>query len=154
MVRVNLQKAYAVLSQFDTTNLKEQLLAYPERIREQKLVVSQRRQALKDAELAVKEIEAALIVEIASEVNENNKPKYSNVEIRNAELFARKKTSPEYTFAEADRRKAEAELEEAQAELERLQDKFKAYRYIVRLTAEELAAINNLSENEEVYINE
>jgi hypothetical protein len=154
MMRVNSQKAYDVLSQFDSSNIKEQLLAYPERIKEQKLVVSQKRQALKDAELTVKEVEAGLVMEIASEVNENGKAKFSNAESRNAELLARKKVSAEFNFAESDRRNAEADLEEAQAELEQLQDKFKAYRYIARLTAEELAVINNLSENEEVYGNE
>lgn len=150
MVRVNLQKAYAVLNQFDTTNLKEQLLAYPERIKEQKLIVSQKRQVLKDAELSVKEAEAVLVMEIASEVNENGKAKFSNAESRNAELLARKKVSAEFNFAESDRRNAEVDLEEAQAELERVCDEYKSYRYIARLTAEELAVINNLSENEEV----
>lgn len=150
ITKISVEKAFAILNQFNGADIKAKLLAFPEQVKSQKLIVNQFWQALKDTELASKEAEALLVTEIAAELNDNGKAKYSNAEARAAELLSRKRTSPEYSFAENDRRRAEGKLEEAQAELEYLYDGYKAYRYIARLTAEELAVINNLSENEEV----
>lgn len=58
------------------------------------------RQSLADAELALKEAEAALLSDITAEINPlTNKSAYSNDKARQAELMARKKTDPDYLAA-------------------------------------------------------
>ena len=67
-----------------------------------------------------------------------------------AELINRKKMSAEYQQAEKVCSDAEAQVNSLQFDLERLQDEFRAYRYVVDLTARELAVWagdNQSSEN-------
>lgn len=132
----------AILAQYETKVLKARLLEFPAMLQAQKEKVAQARRELVDAEKARAEAEALLIAAIAAEVNPNNgKPAYSNAEARAAELTRRKKMDPDYQVADQAARAAEAELNAAQFDLERLQDQFKAYRYIVDLTARELALL-------------
>ncbi|GEA17780.1 hypothetical protein [Moorella sp. E306M] len=131
-----------LLAQYETKILKAKLLEFPALIRAQKDKVAQARRELADAEKVRVEAEALLIAAIAAEVNPNNgKPAYSNAEARAAELTRRKKLDPDYQVADMAVRDAEAKLNAAQFDLEQLQDQFKAYRYIVDLTARELALL-------------
>ncbi len=95
-------------------------------------------------------IEAEMATDIAVEMDPNTgKPKFTNDKTRQAELLRRKGTDPVAQEAMTAMKKAEYLMNELQDELEALQDKFRSYRYVVRLTAEELALMASEHEIEE-----
>lgn len=129
-----------LLHEYETRLLKDKLLEFPGLIRRKKDELSQARRQLSEAQNARTEAEALLVSIIATEINPNTgKPAYSNAEARAAELINRKKQSAEYQQAEKICRDIEAQVNSLQFDLERLQDEFKSYRYVVDLTARELA---------------
>lgn len=131
-----------ILADLETKTLKARLREYPALIRRQKSIVSEKRQALEDAKTVRQTMEAEMVAVIATEMNGNTgKPKFSNAEARAAELISRKRQNPACQEAEKVCREAEWALNEAQFELEKLIDEFKAYRYVVDLTARELALL-------------
>lgn len=88
------------------------------------------------------EAEALLVSAIAAEVNPSTgKAVFSNAEARAAELVNRKRQNVEYLAADQAAKDAEMRLNTEQFKLEQLQDQFKAYRYVVDLTARELALL-------------
>lgn len=131
----------AILADLETKTLKAKLREYPALLRRQKNIVAEKRQALEDAKAARQALEAEMVAEIAAKTNGNGKPKFSNAEARAAELINRKRQNPAYQEAEKACREAEWALNEAQFDLEKLIDEFKAYRYVVDLTARELALL-------------
>ncbi|MGD9663417.1 MAG: hypothetical protein AB7U63_19390, partial [Porticoccaceae bacterium] len=151
-----------LLHEYETRLLKDKLLEFPGLIRRKKDELSQARRQLSEAQNARAEIEALLVSMIAAEVNPNTgKPAFSNAEARAAELINRKKQSAEYQQAEKVYRDSEVQVNSLQFDLERLQDEFRAYRYVVDLTARELALIasdqqggensNGINENKQPY---
>lgn len=131
----------AILADLETKTLKAKLREYPALLRRQKSIVAEKRQALEDVKAARQALEAEMVAEIAAETNGNGKPKFSNAESRAAELINRKRQNPAYQEAEKACREAEWGMNEAQFDLEKLIDEFKAYRYVVDLTARELALL-------------
>ena len=122
--------------------MKQRLFDFPGLIREQKEKLEAARRALKEAQATVNELEAEMIALIAAEKDPNSgKAVFSNAEARAAELTRRKANDPSYRSAALAVRAAEEEVSAAQFDLERLQDEFRAYRYVVDLTARELALL-------------
>jgi len=133
--------------------MKEKLFNFPGEIRAKKAELETARRALKEAQTAVTEIEAEMITLIAAEVNpDTRKAAFSNAEARGAELIRRKAESKDYAAAYGAVRRAEEDVNALQFDLERLYDEFRAYRYVVDLTARELAllAVDNHSESHEM----
>ena len=129
-----------LLHEYETRLLKDKLLEFPGLIRRKKDELSEARRALTEAQNFRNEEEAILKTMIAAEINPNTgKPAFSNTEARAAELINRKKTSATYQEAEKAVQEAETRVNSLQFDLERLQDEFRAYRYVVDLTARELA---------------
>lgn len=129
-----------LLHEYETRLLKDKLLEFPAQLHYKKTELSQARQLLTEAQVARNEEEAMLKTFIAAEINpDTGKPAFTNVEARAAELINRKKTNSDYQTADRVCREAEASVNSLQFNLERLQDEFRAYRYVVDLTARELA---------------
>ncbi len=134
--------AEEILSRLETNVLKAKLLEFPSMILDQKAAI----RTLKD-EYAEKEqeramLEADLMTQLSAESDQNTgKAKFSNDKARQAELQKRKSTDPMYIEAALAARYAGHRLSEAQDELDAMADKFKAYRYVTKLTAEELALL-------------
>lgn len=140
-----------LLAEYETRLLKDRLLEYPEMIKNQKSKIRRLKDAFREADRERVILEADIAGEIASETNPNTgKAAYGNAEARSVELTRRKKTDTGYQDVAKVARDAEYELGEAQDELEALQDKFKAYRYVVRLTAEELALMATEEQEEAI----
>ena len=122
--------------------MKQRLFDFPGEIRAQKEKAEVAKRALKEAQGAVVEFEAELLSAIGAEVNPNTgKAAYSNAEARAAELIRRKTDNVAYRAVNLAARAAEEEFNAAQFDLERLYDEFRAYRYVVDLTARELALL-------------
>ena len=142
--------AEAILANYETKTMKAKLLEYPALIQEQKAKVRKLRDELSDNQEILQAIEASIIMEIADEVDPNTgKARFSNDKTRSGELARRKQQNEHYKQARDNTRRVEHKLGEAQDELDALQDKYKSYRYVVRLTAEELALIAGDEESEE-----
>jgi len=122
--------------------MKQRLLDFPGLIREQKEKCETARRLLKEAQTTLQELEAEMVAAIAAEVNPNTgKAAFSNAEARAAELIRRKANNLTYRSAALAVKSAEEEVNAAQFDLERLYDEFRAYRYVVDLTARELALL-------------
>jgi len=146
MGEVNQMKSITeLLHEYETRLLKDKLLEFPVLIRRKKDELLQARQQLTEAQNARTEAEALLKTMIAAETNNTGKntgkPAFSNAEARAAELVNRKKTSVEYQEADQAVRDIESRVNSLQFDLERLQDEYKSYRYVVDLTARELALL-------------
>ena len=139
-----------LLAEYETRLLKDRLLEYPSMILSQKAVIRDARGTYNEAAQEAAILEADISTDIAAEMDPaSGKAKYSNDKTRQAELMKRKAADPVCVEATKRLRETERSLGMAQDALEALQDKFKAYRYIVRLTAEELALMAS-EEQEEV----
>jgi hypothetical protein len=133
--------------------MKEKLFNFPGEIRAKKAELETARRILKEAQVQLQELEAEMVAAIAAEVNPNTgKAAFSNAEARGAELIKRKAESKGYAAAYGAVRRAEEDVNALQFDLERLYDEFRAYRYVVDLTARELAllAVDNHSESREM----
>lgn len=130
------------LDQYNTRNIKEELLFFPERIKAQKEIIRKEKDAFKDADQPRQMLEIEMIDAIAVEVNpDTGKARFSNDKARENELAKRKANSPEYQNLRTQAREAGRELAAAEDELERLVEKFKAYRYVAALVTAELSVI-------------
>jgi len=133
--------------------MKEKLFNFPGEIRAKKAELETARRALKEAQTALQELEAEMVAAITAEINPNTgKAAFSNAEARGAELIRRKATNKNYAAAYGAVRRAEEDVNALQFDLERLYDEFRAYRYVVDLTARELAllAVDYHSESHEM----
>lgn len=139
-----------LLAEYETRLLKDKLLEFPARLHYKKHELSQARQLLTEAQVARNEEEALLKTIIAAETNpDTGKPAFTNAEARAAELVNRKKASAEYQATERVCSDAEATVNSLQFDLERLQDEFRSYRYVVDLTARELAVMASDNQSSE-----
>lgn len=138
-----------ILEQYNTEQLRERLMEFPRRIKEQKAVVREAREEAEGLRRELEVVEAELFTDIQSEIDgDTNKPKFSNEKAREAELKRRKANDPEYSEKAEEVRQAERKQAEQQDYLEQLIDEYKSYRYITRLTVEELS-LHNEEEKEE-----
>ncbi len=129
-----------LLHEYETRLLKDKLLEFPALLHRKKEELAEARRQLSEAQVAREEEEALIKTIIAAEMNPNTgKPMFTNAEMRAAELVNRKKSSTEYQQTEKVCGEYEATVNALQFDLERLQDGFRAYRYVVDLTARELA---------------
>ena len=141
-----------LLAEYETRLLKDRLLEYPSMILTQKAAIRTARENYNEAAQEVAMLEADISTDIAAELDPNTgKAKFSNDKTRQAELLRRKAADPVCTEATQRLKQAERNLGEAQDALDAMQDKFKAYRYIVRLTAEELALMASEEQEEAEY---
>lgn len=146
----NLPNIPALLAEYETRLLKDSLFSFPTRIHQKKQELYEARKALADAQTARLEVEAMLQVMIAAEINPHTgKPAYSNAQARTAELTNRKKSSAEYQNTDQVVRDAESVVSTLQFDLERIQDEFRSYRYVIDLTARELALMASDIHSEE-----
>jgi len=130
------------LDQYNTRQIKEELLRFPERILSQKDLIRRAKDAFKEADLPRQMLEIEMIDNIAAEINPaTGKALFSNDKARDNELAKRKANNPEYQDLRAQSREAARELAAAEDELERLENKFKAYRYVAALVTAELSVI-------------
>jgi hypothetical protein len=131
-----------LLHEYETRLLKDKLLEFPALLHRKKEDLAEARRQLTEAQNARNEEEALIKTMIAAEMNPNTgKPMFPNAEARAAELINRKKSSTEYQQTEKVCGDIEATVNTLQFDLERLQDEFRAYRYVVDLTARELALL-------------
>jgi|GEM_PF-2794684 len=139
-----------LLAEYETRLLKDKLLEFPGKIKQQKAALRDARASYAEAAQEVALIEAEIATNIAVETDPNTgKPKFTNDKTRQAELLRRKGANSVARSAAIAMREAERLMNELQDELEALQDKFRSYRYVVRLTAEELALMASEHEPEE-----
>ena len=130
------------LDQYNTRNIKEELLYFPERIWTQKEIIRKEKDSFKDADQPRQMLEIEMIDNIAIETSPvTGKAMFSNDKARENELAKRKSTSPEYRELRQQAREAARTLAAAEDELERLENKFKAYRYVAALVTAELSVI-------------
>lgn len=140
-----------ILANYETEKLKKKLLEFPGLIQTQKKEIRVLRDAFKDADSARSIIEADLATDINAEIDKNTgKQKFSNKESREVELMRRKLASAEYQEANRLAREAGYALGEAEDEQEALQDKYRSYRYVVRMVSAELELMAGDAGGEEV----
>jgi hypothetical protein len=133
------KSAEIILQDYETQRLKNKLLEFPGLIKAQKQKIRLLRDTFKDADAARAIIEADLATDINAETDPNSgKAKYSNEKARAAELMKRKAANEDFKVADKQARQAGYTLGEAEDELEALQDKYRSYRYVVRLVSAEL----------------
>lgn len=129
-----------LLSEYETNIYKDRLSSLPVAIRKQKDELADAKRSLAEAQNAKTEVEAMLTALIAAEVNpETGKPRFTNAQMRSAELVHRQKESTEYQAAKKECDRAEAFASSMQFNLEQLWDEFRACRYTVALITQELA---------------
>ncbi len=134
----------SVIAAYDTENLRHALLTYPARIKAQRDAVNIARKAWKDAELQRATLEAELLLAVSVETDDKGKAKFSNAEVRAAELLRRKGTDPAYLETLALVSEAESELNEAQDTLQMLLDEYQSARIAARLISAELSVLSEL----------
>lgn len=143
--------AKMLLKDYETQRLKDKLLEFPGLIKTQKQKIRVLRDAFKDADSVRGVIEADLATDINAEMDPaSGKPKFSNEKARATELMRRKLANAEYLAADKQARQASYALGEADDELEALQDKYRSYRYVVRLVSAELELMAGDAGGEEV----
>lgn len=142
-----------ILAELDTKALKVKLFEYPMLIKEQKTRVRTKREAFSTLEQERAILEADLATDVSGEMDPTTgKPRFGNDKTRAAELVRRKAENAQYRTAATAAKSAEHKLNEAQDELEMLADKFRACRYVTRLTSEELALMANEEPEEEITV--
>lgn len=144
------QAADEILSAYNTENLRHNLAQYPGRIFNARQAVNQARKTLKDAELERDTTEAELILLVSIETDEKGKARYSNAQMRDAELLRRKASDPGYLEAAGKVIEAEAEWNAAQDTLQMLLDEYQSARIVARLIAGELGVISGLADFGEI----
>lgn len=140
------QAADEILSAYNTENLRHNLAQYPGRIYSARQTLNQARKALKDAELERDTAEAELILLISIETDAKGKAKFSNVQMRDAELTRRKASDPDYITAAGRVAEAEMAWQAAQDSLQMLLDEYQSARIVARLIASELAVVSELAD--------
>ena len=139
-----------MLAEYETRLIKDKLLEIPDTIKNQKAEVRDARENYNEAAQAAAMLEADLATDIAAEMDPSTgKPKFSNDKTRQSELMKRKAADADYRAARQTLKEAEYRLGEAQDELEALQDKYKSYRYVAKMTAAELNVWANVEDDEE-----
>ncbi len=137
------------LKDYNFDEIKDALLEFPERIKDQKMIVSRHQEIVEDLKQQVEQekaiMESLIMAEIEAEKDEKGKPIYSNAEKRNRELTIRfaKMTAenPEYQELINRFKEAEKNLQAAQFELDAIENSFKAQKYIVKLIESEVKLI-------------
>lgn len=145
----------ALLTAYNTENLRHSLMAYPARIKAQRETVYQTRKTWEDAELERSTVEAEILLAISTETDEKGKAKYTNAEQRSAELLRRKASDPRYLAAAEKAAIAKDALNEAQDTLQMLLDEYQSARMVARLISAEMSVISELAEigeAEEVFV--
>ena len=126
---------------FDVPGLLKPLQELPAQIKDLRIQVSQKHTAYADKVEALKVAEANIEMTVNCEINENGKPRYSNAEMRSAEVRTRKQTDADWHAARASLDQANQELAESQAMLDMALQQFEAAKLAAQLTAAQLAAI-------------
>ena len=131
--------------QFNTQDIKENLLLLPLRIATQKGVVRNLRDSFQEADLPRKMMELEMIDDIAMEKNpQTGKAIYSNDKMRDAELKRRKAEDEGYQELQRYAKEAERELSAAEDELVRLEQRFMAYGKVSEFVAAEMMLVAGL----------
>jgi hypothetical protein len=132
--------------QFNTQDIKENLLLLPLRIATQKGEVRNLRDSFQEADLPRKMMELEMIDDIAMEKNPSTgKAIYSNDKMRDAELKRRKAEDEGYQEFQRYAKEAERELSAAEDELVRLEQRFMAYGKVSEFVAAEMNLVAGVS---------
>lgn len=134
----------SLFAAYNTENLRHRLGQYPGRIYHARQAVNMARKALKDAELERDGLEAEMILLITAEPDTKGKAKYTNVQMRDAELLRRKVNTPQYQDAAYKVNDAETDWMQAQDALQMLLDEYQSARIVARLIAAELSVLSEL----------
>ncbi len=143
----------SITAAYDTASLRHALASYPGRIKAQRELVQRARHEHQNAEQRRAELEAELLLAISVETDDKGKTRFSNAEVRAAELLRRKAADPAYAAAAAAVSRAEAALLEAQDTLSLRLDEYQSARIAARLIAAEMSALSeiiDLEDHEEV----
>jgi len=127
--------------EFGFSELLKPLRELPAEIKAARLSASSAQAVLDQAFEQLKVAEANIEMDVASEINEMGKPRYSNAESRAAAVRTRKQIDPAYQEALEFVQGTKQLLAERQAELEMLLQAFEAAKLAAQLTAAQLAAI-------------
>ena len=131
--------------QFNTQDIKENLLLLPLRIATQKGEVRNLRDSFQEADLPRKMMELEMIDDIAMEKNPSTgKAIYSNDKMRDAELKRRKAEDEGYQEFQRYAKEAERELSAAEDELAKLEQRFMAYSKVSEFVAAEMNLVAGL----------
>lgn len=111
--------------------VKISLEELPEEIRSQKQKLSELKEKVQEKEQELNLIESMLMMEISEELDENGKKKYSNKQMREAELAKREKSNQEYQEIKDNLKKSKRAVEQAELEVEKLYNEFKSKRAVM-----------------------
>jgi chromosome segregation ATPase len=111
--------------------IKVDLEELPEKIRIQKQKLSDLKEIVEESEQEVDLIESTLMMEISEELDDTGKKKYSNKQMRSAELAKRKKQNEEYQEIKKDLKQSKRAVEQAELEVEKLYNEFKSKRAVM-----------------------
>jgi 3',5'-cyclic AMP phosphodiesterase CpdA len=137
------------LKDYNFDEIKNTLLEFPEKIKNQKMIVSRHQEIVEDLKQQIEQekaiMESVIMAEIEAEKDEKGKLIYSNADKRNRELiirFANLATeNSEYQELVNRFKEAEKNLQAAQFELETIENSFKVQKYIVKLIESEVKLI-------------
>lgn len=135
--------ALVIAEQFGFSQAHAVVMTTPAKLREQKRVIDAARDAIAEAQRAMNEADAFLMVAIAAEVNEAGKPAYSNKEARDAAQIWRRRDDPEYQAAFRAYQQAEAAQRNADADARLLEDQFRAARTALEAVGNLLRAVGH-----------
>ena len=127
-----LMKQYKKLSA-DHIDVMGTLNSFPDRIKEQKEIISELEEKVDQAKEEADLIESTMELQISQAENENGKRKFSNKSMRSAELKRRKKESDEYQEAKEALKTAKKELEQAEFEKDRIYNEYKSAKSQARM---------------------
>lgn len=136
--------AAAAVEAYDTTGLRHALASHPGRIKAQRELVQQARRDHQMAEQRRAELEAEFLLAISVETDDKGKARFSNAEVRAAELVRRKAADPAYAAAAAAVTRAETALVESQDVLLMRLDEYQSARVAARLIAAEMSALSEI----------
>lgn len=141
-VRETLMDATAELRrQYDVDGLLKPLRELPGQTRQQRISVASAQAVLDEAFDLLKVAEANIEMAVGQELGDNGKPRYSNAEMRAAEVRTRRQFDSEYQEAKRHVQGSQELLVERQAELEFLLQQFETAKIAAQLTAAQIAAL-------------
>lgn len=139
------QAAQEMIEQVGAQRLTEQVMRYPQQIRDQAVEVARARRELEEAKAGLEQAKAVIMAAVTSETNGGGKPVYSNEKAREAEVTKRMATDGFYLAAKDVYQQREDTYNAALFDKTRLEQEFGATRDILQLVTAELNFIAGMS---------
>lgn len=131
LARINIDGVDAVI---------ENLLLAKNRVAECRSAARVARERAQELEQVTREQEAEMVLEIAFEVGPNGKPRFSNENLREAELTRRKSCDAEWQRIKASCQEAKREQQRKEDDLATALDEFRTWQIIAKLKTAEYSA--------------